>query len=132
MILKSLDDTHAFARSFLSRLKPGDILALHGELGAGKTSFVQGLSDNPVTSPTFVYLNIYEAMPPIYHFDLYRLKGPGDFLAMGFDEYFESDGICCMEWPERIDTLLPKKTHHIHLFHEEGNTRRVEVQYGTA
>ena len=88
-------------------LSPNAILALSGELGAGKTTFVQGLAaglniTETVTSPTFVYLHSYEGKLPLFHFDLYRLTSANDFEALGFSEYFFAGGICAIEWPERI------------------------------
>lgn len=123
--LSSLEATHSFAAALAPLLKPHAILALSGDLGSGKTTFVQGLASAlhippPIPSPTFTYLNLY---PGLYHFDLYRLKTPSDFLALGFEEYFDKEGICAIEWPERISSLLP--TTAIHLFfahHPEGRT----------
>jgi tRNA threonylcarbamoyladenosine biosynthesis protein TsaE len=113
--LHSLEKTHLFGQKMASRLLPGAVLALFGPLGAGKTSFVQGLAlglelEAPIQSPTFTYLNIYEGRKNLYHFDLYRMKGPSDFFSMGFDEYFSSGGITAIEWPERLGALLPPQT----------------------
>lgn len=110
--VRSAEELVALGKRFATELPPNTILALSGELGAGKTTFVQGLAEGlgvegPVVSPTFVLLNIYERL---YHFDLYRLKEPADFLALGFDEYFSKGGICVIEWPERIQELLPPQT----------------------
>lgn len=111
-------------------LRPHSVLALSGDLGAGKTTFVQGLAEglgvqDPVQSPTFVLLNIYQNR--LFHFDLYRLKQPSDFTSLGFEEYFQSGGICAIEWPDRIQGLLPPQTIFIH-FHYDGNERIVEVR----
>ena len=97
------------------------VLALSGDLGAGKTTFVQGLAEGlgiqeRIQSPTFVLLNIYEGLK---HFDLYRMKTSSDFTQLGFDEYFETDGICAIEWPERIQDILPPDTIYIHFTHEK-------------
>lgn len=97
-------------------LLEGSIVSLQGEIGTGKTTFVKGIvkafsvTTSPlVSSPTFVYLNIYEGRQPVYHFDLYRLQSAQSFLDMGFDEYLFSSGVSCIEWSERISSLLPKK-----------------------
>ncbi len=117
-ILSSSEEMVEFGKNIGSQILPGTILALTGDLGAGKTTFVQGLAlgldiHDPIQSPTFVYLNSYAGKYPLFHFDLYRLKGQDDFLALGFDEFFMSNSICVIEWPERIATLLPKETKHL-------------------
>ena len=119
--LKTAEETLAFGRDFASRLASGAVIALFGDLGAGKTTFVQGLAlglqiNTLVQSPTFTYLNIYE--DKLYHFDLYRLRNHLDFLALGFEEYFEKEGIAVIEWSEKISSILPPKTISIALSHE--------------
>ncbi len=110
-------------RRIASFLFPNAILAIRGDLGAGKTTFVQGLAqglqiDAPIQSPTFVYLSAYEGPLPLFHFDLYRMKETVDFLALGFQEYFDSNGICAIEWPEKIESLLPKRTLFLSLSYQ--------------
>src|SRR5579872_5336440 len=116
--LNSAEDTLSFGVDMAHRLPPDAILALTGDLGAGKTTFVQGLArglgiTEPIQSPTFVLLNIYNDR--LFHFDLYRLK-PGDFTHLGFDEYFHK-GICAIEWPDRLGEW-PPNTIHIHFKYE--------------
>jgi len=107
------------AESLLKELQPGAVLALHGELGSGKTCFVQGLAQamgvrRPVGSPTFTLVNEYEATPcTLYHIDLYRISGPQEALGLGLDEYLHGNGITAIEWAERVAVLLPSKTMHI-------------------
>ena len=113
--LASCDETLAFGQKMAALLPRGAILALSGDLGAGKTTFVQGFAKglgivDPIQSPTFVILNIYEGL---YHFDLYRLKNSVDFASLGFEEYFQKGGICAIEWPDRIAPLLPPETVYI-------------------
>lgn len=122
--LLSSEETIAFGIRIAKTIEPGTILALFGELGAGKTTFVQGLAQGlgimePIQSPTFVTLNQYVGLIPLYHFDLYRLKTASDFLALGFEEYFHKNGICAIEWPERIASLLPEKTLSISFTYTE-------------
>lgn len=107
------------------------VICLFGELAAGKTTFIKGLVQGAaqidpsfVQSPTFTYLNIYEGSKPVYHFDLYRLRETEDFLKMGFDEYFEADGICCIEWSERILPLLPPHSLSIFFSHTDKEEER--------
>lgn len=110
----SPEQTEALGAALAGLLHPGDFIALHGELGAGKTRFAQGVAYGlgvarpiPVTSPTYALLNIYQARIPLYHFDLYRLASADEVLDAGFDEYFYGDGVSLVEWPERLGSLLP-------------------------
>lgn len=103
-----------------------------GDLGAGKTTLIKGIAkgaggilEREVTSPTFSYLHIYSGKVPIYHFDLYRLRNAKEFCALGFQEYLEGDGVCCIEWAERIKDLLPPHTFHICLEHEKEERRKI-------
>ena len=94
--------------------EPGLVVALTGNLGAGKTRLVQaaaaalGVEAGEVTSPTFVLIHEYAASIPIYHFDTYRLRDRDEFLELGADEYMHSDGICFIEWAERMAEVLPR------------------------
>jgi tRNA threonylcarbamoyladenosine biosynthesis protein TsaE len=119
--LNSKEETIAFGRKMASLLPANTVIALSGNLGAGKTTFVQGLAlglhiKEPIQSPTFVLLNIYNRL---YHFDLYRLKNSDDFSSLGFDEYFDKGGIVAIEWPDRIADLLPPQTIQIHFHYDE-------------
>lgn len=128
--LSSAEETLAFGKLAASLLPPKVVLALSGNLGAGKTTFVQGLAEGlgiqeSIQSPTFVLLNIYGKLA---HFDLYRLKKSSDFLGLGFDEYFAMDGICAIEWPDRIAEILPPGTIHIEFIYEkEGRVAVVKI-----
>lgn len=115
-ILSTLDETFVFGRDILGKeAQANDIFCLFGPLGAGKTTLVKGIvagfngiCPHYVTSPTFSLLNIYEGLQGrnVYHFDLYRLENSEQFLALGFDEYLSAEGICCIEWSEKIEPLL--------------------------
>ncbi|NGX50789.1 MAG: tRNA threonylcarbamoyladenosine biosynthesis protein TsaE [Chlamydiae bacterium] len=112
-VTTSADETLEVGRSIAKMLPKATPLCLFGELGAGKTTLIKGFASEltgidplEVNSPTFTYLNIYEGSETLYHFDLYRLTGSEDFLSRGFDEYFE--GVCCIEWAEKIEAILPK------------------------
>ena len=106
-------ETRALAAKLAARLDPGDLLLLRGDLGAGKTTFAQGLAEglgiaDPVTSPTFTLIQEYEGgRLPLYHFDLYRLAGPDDVFDLGFYDYLEQGGVVVVEWPERLGNTLP-------------------------
>lgn len=105
-------ETRALGEQIGKSLDAGSLILLKGDLGAGKTLFTQGVASGagvdsamPVTSPTYTLMNIYHGRLPIYHFDLYRLEGGGDVDDLGFDEYFEGDGIALVEWAERAPEL---------------------------
>lgn len=112
-ISKSEKDTISYAESFAKGLNVGDIVVLTGELGSGKTKFVEGVLkhfnlEDEISSPTFTIVNEYTSDNiNIYHFDVYRLEDSDEFYAMGGDEYF-SKGICLIEWGEIIEDILPK------------------------
>ena len=122
------------AAEVASAIGPTAIVALHGELGAGKTCFVQGLAATlgtrgPVTSPTFTIVNEYPTTAGrLVHMDLYRLHDPDEVLAMGFEEYLDDRTVMAIEWPDRAGDLLPPETIHVHI-ELAGNdgTRRVRV-----
>ena len=111
-ISKSEQDTINFAENFANQLHKKDIVVLSGDLGSGKTKFVQGVLkhfglENEISSPTFTIVNEYNVnICPIYHFDVYRLADIDEFYAMGGEEYFEN-GICLIEWGEIIEDALP-------------------------
>ncbi len=131
----SAQETFELGRNFGRELPVPSVVCLFGDLAAGKTTFIKGLIQEAVgidpanvQSPTFTYLNIYEGNKKIYHFDLYRLHDIDEFLSMGFDEYFDADGICCLEWSERIANFLPKNSIHIHFEHLNENERRISIR----
>ena len=114
----SVDETWKAAAELADMLHPGSVLALQGELGSGKTCFVQGLAIaleimQPVTSPTFKLVNEYEGRLPLYHLDLYRLGSEEESLFMGIEDYLFGKGITAIEWADRIPGLLPPSTIHI-------------------
>lgn len=100
-------------------LRPGRVVALHGDLGAGKTTFVQGLGfalglQRPVTSPTFTLSTEYQTPRfKLVHMDLYRLTGPDDVLTIGYPEYLETGAVIAVEWPERAGDLIPPDALHV-------------------
>ncbi len=120
----SSSETIEVARLFSSDLPVNTVIALRGDLGAGKTTFVKGVikglgtSDmDIVSSPTFSYLNIYEGQIPLFHFDLYRMKSADDFVLNGFEDYFQAGGICCIEWPCLAFEVLPKSSFLVDFKH---------------
>lgn len=103
-------------------LRPADVIAFYGDLGAGKTTFVRGLAramgaSERVSSPTFVLMHIYEGRIPIYHFDAYRLENSEELLNIGAEEYIGTDGVACIEWSERTEELLPKDCLRLKIYY---------------
>ena len=119
-ISNSPDETRTFAADMAKRLTAGDVLCLYGDLGAGKTAFVQGLAkglgiDEPITSPTFTIVNEYEGRLPLYHFDVYRIADSGEMYEVGFDEYVYGEGVSVIEWPQLIADILPDRRYDIEI-----------------
>ena len=128
------EETWQLAASLLPRMADGAVVALHGDLGAGKTTFTQGLAmamgvRTPVTSPTFALMGEYAgASQRLAHFDLYRLSSEAELLDIGFLEYVKPPNIVVVEWPERAEGLMPKDAWHVWFEAGEGeNGRRVRV-----
>ncbi|TRZ95450.1 tRNA (adenosine(37)-N6)-threonylcarbamoyltransferase complex ATPase subunit type 1 TsaE [bacterium] len=122
LISISAEKTISLGRSIAKRLNQGDIICLFGELGSGKTVFAKGVAcglkipQQQVISPTFVLIRQYnQGRLPLYHFDLYRLELPKDILVLGYEEYFYGQGVSIIEWPERLEQLIPKEYLRIDL-----------------
>ena len=114
------DDTKKIAADMALKLKSGDVLCLYGDLGAGKTAFVQGLAkglgiDEHITSPTFTIVKEYEGRLPLYHFDVYRISDSDEMYEVGFDEYVYGEGVSVIEWPQLIEDILPDKRYDIEI-----------------
>ena len=108
----SYEETQKFAEEFSKTLKAGDVLCMYGDLGVGKTAFVQGLAkglgiDEPITSPTFTIVNEYSGRLPLYHFDVYRISCEEEMEDTGYEEYFYGEGVCLVEWAELVKELIP-------------------------
>jgi len=114
----SAEETRAAGAALARGLGPGDVVALRGELGAGKTCFVQGLvralgAAAWATSPTFVLVNEYRGDLPVHHVDAYRAGGPAEMVDVGLPELIDGDGVTVIEWAERVAPLLPARTVHV-------------------
>ena len=153
---ESPEETQALGEKLGKTLKQGDVIALIGDLGTGKTCLTQGIArgvgiapDEVVSSPSYILINEYNGMMPIYHIDLYRLENSEEIAELGLSEYMESDGICIIEWAERMADALPDACIKIHITladvtpsHgdnetdtsilqslEDENIRRIEIQH---
>jgi tRNA threonylcarbamoyladenosine biosynthesis protein TsaE len=127
----SPEETLALGERLAAHLRPGDVLALYGDLGAGKTHLVKGIArglgadPEDVSSPTFTLVNEYATRPPLYHLDAYRIARLGELEEIGVEEILHGDGLCVVEWPERLGPMLPPHTLRLRLTHGEGDRRLV-------
>jgi tRNA threonylcarbamoyladenosine biosynthesis protein TsaE len=133
-VTKSASGTKKIARALGRRLSPGDVVALRGALGAGKTTFAKGLvralgvPERRVSSPTFVVIHEYQGRWPVYHLDWYRLARVGGADRELARECFEADAVTLVEWPERGADLLPRERIEVRLRHAGGSSRVIEVR----
>ena len=132
IISSSAQQTSEIGRSIGEKLKDGDILALSGELGSGKTCFTGGLAVGlgvdekyRITSPTFTLINEYPAKYNLYHFDVYRIENYSDFEDLGYEEYFCGKGVVVIEWAEKISAILPADAILIKFDYLDENERRI-------
>jgi len=131
IISNSPDETRQIASSFVSLLVRGDVIALTGELGAGKTQFVQGLAkglgfQGTVSSPTFTLIHEYTGGKlPLFHADFFRLDSLADALQIGIEDYLCADGVTAIEWAEKFPSLLPDNCFHVSLECLEEHRRRI-------
>ena len=115
----SVEETWALARQFAAELKPGDVVCLEGDLGAGKTTFTQGLAaamgvSGRVTSPTFCLVQEHRGDGAfLVHMDLYRLHDADDVLAIGWEDYLARNAVLFVEWPDRAGDLIPSTARHV-------------------
>ena len=135
MTTHSPEETQQAGRTLAKSLPPKTIICFSGELGAGKTTLLKGFiaeltgfHPTEIDSPTFTYLNPYEGHHLVYHFDLYRMTDHRDFLAKGFDEYFEANAICCIEWAEKIAPILPSNKYQVKMSYTALKSRTISFQ----
>jgi tRNA threonylcarbamoyladenosine biosynthesis protein TsaE len=130
-------ETMALAKRLGEQAKPGDIICLYGDLGAGKTHFVKGyaeafgISRDEISSPTFNLIQEYRGNDGmnLYHFDCYRLESISEALEIGAEEYFYGDGVSIIEWPERISELLPDDVIRVTITIINRNSRLINIDY---
>ena len=129
----STEETVALGKKIGARLVPGDVIALQGTLGAGKTTITKGIAlalgiTEDITSPTFCLISEYEGAIPLYHMDVYRLDGAEDFINLGVDDMLYGQGVCLIEWSEKIMDELPKNTIILRLTPNSDESRTIEIE----
>ena len=131
-------ETFAFGKKMGEEALPGQIIAINGDLGVGKTVLTKGLAEGlgitePVCSPTFTIVQIYdEGRLTLYHFDVYRIADPEEMAEIGYEDYFFGQGVCLVEWAELIYDLMPENTIWIRIkkdLQKGFDYRRIEVTY---
>jgi tRNA threonylcarbamoyladenosine biosynthesis protein TsaE len=127
--------TREFGHQIGTLLQAGDVIALTGDLGAGKTCCIQGIARGlgvpetiAITSPTYTLIHEYRGRVPVYHFDVYRLGCEEDLYDLGYEEYFYGDGVTLIEWADRIHSFLPDDYCVIHLHIGSDGTRTLQCQ----
>ncbi len=131
---KTAEETIALGEKIGNLLKPGDVIAMRGTLAAGKTTITKGISkalgvDDVVTSPTFCLISEYEGSKmPLYHMDVYRLEGAEDFINLGVDDMLYGNVVCVIEWSEKVQSELPKKTITMTFIPQENGEREITIE----
>jgi tRNA threonylcarbamoyladenosine biosynthesis protein TsaE len=130
------NETITWGQKLSLLLAPGDVIGFFGDLGSGKTRTIQGICQglgcgDQVSSPTFTIINEYRGKYPVYHFDLYRIESENEIFDLGYEEYFYNDGICLIEWAERVQSLLPSDHIEIYLkgFFNPGQENLREINF---
>ena len=131
IVIKNEKETESFGRALAEELKAGDVLALIGDLGTGKTALTRYIAkglgiDERITSPTFTIVKEYtDGRLPLYHFDVYRVSDADELFNIGIEEYFFGSGVCIVEWADMILDILPENTKFIYLEYGEDEGERV-------
>ena len=133
--IETLEGYAAAAREFIAQMDDRKIFAFYGKMGAGKTTFIKHLCEamgveDTVNSPTFAIVNEYADGEgnPVYHFDMYRIKSIAELYNMGYEDYFYSDAVCFIEWPELAEELLPEETVKVTIEETEDGSRTITME----
>ena len=133
IITRTEAETEAVGARLAAALTPGAVIAMHGDMGAGKTVFVRGLAralgyTGRVTSPTFTIVNEYLAPTPVFHFDMYRLSDEDDLYGIGWDDYLTRGGICVVEWSERVEGAFEADTIGVYIEPIDEMSRKITIE----
>jgi len=133
VITRSTDETRALGERLGRTLAAGDTVAIVGELGAGKTAFVQGLArglgiTSTISSPTFTIVKEHDGRVPLFHVDFYRVEHAAELANIGFDDYFERGGVVAVEWADRFWEALPRRRVDVRIELVGADERRVQIE----
>lgn len=134
MFSSSIEETILIGTQFAERLKPGDVVCLDGEVGAGKTHFMKGIASffgvdsSKVHSPTFTLINEYHGSTSLYHYDCYRINSEQEALEIGIEENLYGEGISIVEWPKKIRTLLPTESIWVQIVYLNECEREITIK----
>ena len=133
VVTNSERETEQVGRELAVTLSPGSVVALYGDLGAGKTAFVRGLAeglgiDGSVSSPTFTIVNEYRGRIPLFHFDMYRLSGSDELFEIGWEDYLDRGGVCAVEWSENGEDAFLEDTIRVRIKKLSDSAREITVE----
>lgn len=125
-------ETSKIGYELASKLTPGDVIAMYGDLGAGKTAFVRGLAeglglDARVSSPTFTIVNEYMGKIPLFHFDMYRLSDADELFEIGWEDYLTRNGVCVVEWSENVEEAFYNDTIRVYIEKTGDSSRKIKI-----
>ncbi len=128
----SVNETESVGEAFARSLEAGAVVAMYGDLGAGKTAFVRGMarglgSEARVTSPTFTIVNEYPGRLPLFHFDMYRLASSDELFDIGWEDYLSRDGVCVVEWSENVSDAFDGSETEIRIERLDETSRRITI-----
>ncbi len=132
--IKNINELGRAAEEFVEAIRDASCIAFYGGMGAGKTTFIKAVCEvlgvvDVVNSPTFTIINEYStATHPIFHFDFYRIEKIQEVIDLGIEDYFYGDGICLMEWPERIEEILPEDVLRVEIIVNQDDTRHLQIR----
>ena len=127
-------ETFEFAKSLSNKANAGELYAIYGDLGAGKTVFAKGFAKGlfvkeEITSPTFTILEEYLGRLPFYHFDLYRINNDTEFENLNFEDYWFGSGVCVVEWPQKAGDRLPNSSIKVNISCIDETSRKISIEY---